>query len=299
MLKLLLSVVLSVTTTVAMAWQPTKLVTMVIPAPPGGSVDNVARVVVKKMNQLGVKTIAVNQVGGSGSIGTNAVKKAPADGHVLLFNPTSFVFGKINELPGYDFDLLEDFTHISIIATGDVYIYASPKNTESLEEVFSNIRTGKKEYTWGTGSPMGIFVLNDISSQLNKKMVIVRYNNLNALNDLVSGDINFLVDTANHPARNLIPDGKVRFLASLEKSPANVTTVDQFLPGTTLNTWMGISVPGRTDSEIVNFYKTIFTKITNDSEVKEQFHQLNVRAQSTLDMTTVIKQYYKKYANFK
>jgi tripartite-type tricarboxylate transporter receptor subunit TctC len=299
MLKSLLSVVLLVTTTFAMAWQPTKLVTMVIPAPPGGSVDNVARVVVKKMNQLGVKTIPLNQVGGGGSIGTNAVRKSSPDGHTLLFNPTSFVFGKVNQLSGYEFDILEDFTHISPIALGELYIYANPKIKESLGQVIENTKKGDKSYNWATSSPIGFFVLSELASKLNTEINIIRYNNLNVLNDLISGEIDIMIDSANHPARNFISQDKVKLLGSLNSRDTKNATLNQYVFGITASTWMGISAPAGLSKDTVSFYQRLFSKIVTDYKVQEKFSSIGVVPDNNNSMKSLVEQTYKKYNNVK
>src|SRR5438445_13450376 len=119
---------------------PSRTVTVVVPFPAGGSVDGVARILVQKLNEtVGQHFIVENRAGGaSGIVGANAVAKAAPDGHTLLVSASVHV---INPLlyKSAPYDVVRDFTPISLIADGPLIVSTTPSLAANhLKEFFQH-----------------------------------------------------------------------------------------------------------------------------------------------------------------
>jgi tripartite-type tricarboxylate transporter receptor subunit TctC len=117
---------------------PSRTVTIIVPFPPGGSVDGVARIVVDRLNAtLGPHFIIENRAGASGSVGTNTVARADADGYTLLLTASTHAINPLlyKNLP---FDAVKDFTPITLIASGPLIISTTPRvPANNLKDFFT------------------------------------------------------------------------------------------------------------------------------------------------------------------
>src|SRR5581483_1381163 len=133
---------------------PSRNGTVLVPFPPGGSVDGVARILVQKLNQIpGFNYIVENRAGAGGTLGTNMVAKAPPDGYLLLLTASvnainPFLF---KNLP---YDFANDLTPISLLAIGPLLVSTAPNvPAKNLKELFDLVRKEPKKYTFGHTSP--------------------------------------------------------------------------------------------------------------------------------------------------
>ena len=95
---------------------PNKPVRVIIPFPPGGTLDVVGRMLAQKLGeQMGQTFIVENRAGGNGTIGSDAVAKAPADGYTLLFNASTFTITPMT-MKTSSYDVVKDFQPISLVA---------------------------------------------------------------------------------------------------------------------------------------------------------------------------------------
>ena len=109
----------------AQAW-PTKPIKFVVPYPPGGGTDVIARIVQEPMSQaLGQQIIIDNRGGAGGSIGTDAVAKSPADGYTVLFTLSSHTINPAI-YPKLAFNTEKDFLPVSLVASLPQILVANP-----------------------------------------------------------------------------------------------------------------------------------------------------------------------------
>jgi tripartite-type tricarboxylate transporter receptor subunit TctC len=130
---------------------PSRTVTVVVPFPPGGSVDGVARIMVQKLNEtVGQHFIVENRAGGaSGMVGANAVVKAAPDGYTLLVSASVHVINPFlyKNVP---YDVVNDFTPISLIADGPLIVSTTPSvQANSLKDFFDLVRKTPEKFTFG------------------------------------------------------------------------------------------------------------------------------------------------------
>src|SRR6266849_9225675 len=117
---------------------PSRTVTVIVPYPPGGSVDGVARIMVQKLNEtLGQHFIVENRAGGaSGTVGATAVSRAAADGYTLMVSASVQVINPFlyKNVP---YDAVKDFTPVTLVAVGPLIVSTTPSVPASnLKEFF-------------------------------------------------------------------------------------------------------------------------------------------------------------------
>jgi hypothetical protein len=160
----------------ASAWQPKDTVQLVIPFPPGGSTDVIGRIVAEGLRSQGVSNIlVVNRPGAGGVIGTNSVIEDKADGHTILLTGTSFLFNRLQNTPGANYDLTKSLTHIGLIGTVPNHLYSRKGLDQvSLKEIIKQTKQGKS-YSWGVTNPGAEFTAQLIEAQLGVKLNIIPY----------------------------------------------------------------------------------------------------------------------------
>src|SRR3954471_15455335 len=129
MKKLLSACCLALASIAALAAYPEKPVTLVVPFPPGGSTDSIARLLGKKLQEkLGQNFVIDNRAGATGTLGATFVKNAPADGYTLLVTSLGPLVIAPHMMKGMKYDTLTDFQPI-MIAVQAANVLAVPVNS--------------------------------------------------------------------------------------------------------------------------------------------------------------------------
>ena len=124
-------VTLASTVALAQAY-PNKQVRVIIPFPPGGTLDTVGRLLAQKLgDQLGQTFVVENRPGGNGTIGADAVAKASADGYTLMFNASTFTTSTL-ALKTPPYDTVKDFVPIALVAKAPLAV-AIDKNLPATD----------------------------------------------------------------------------------------------------------------------------------------------------------------------
>jgi tripartite-type tricarboxylate transporter receptor subunit TctC len=238
---------------------PSHPVTMVVPYPAGGPTDTIGRIVAEGLrSSLGQPVIIENVGGASGSIGTGRVARAAPDGYTLGLGlwPTHVVNGAVFTLP---YDVLNDFQPVSLIATNPLLIVARksmPAN--DLKELIVWLKANPEKATAGTGGAGGASHVAGVYLQreTNTRFQFVNYRGLGpAMQDLVAGQIDFLIDYA----ANSLPQvraGNIKGFAVTAStrlpSAPDIPTVDEAgLPGFYMSAWHAFFVPKGTPQDIL------------------------------------------------
>ncbi len=262
---------------------PSRTVTVVVPFPPGGSVDGVARIVVQKLNEtLGQHFIVENRAGGaSGIVGANAVAKAAPDGYTLYVSASVHV---INPLlyKNVPYDVVNDFTPISLIADGPLIVSTTPSvATNNLKDFFALVRANPQKFTFGATT---IGSASHLAVELLKRdagldtLVVTYKGTAPALTDLMSGQIQLLAD----PMLSSLPlaqSGKIKALGltSLKRAPAapDIPTVEESgVKGFDFVSWYGMWGPKNLPPDISDKLQREIARLLATSEVKARLNQL-------------------------
>ncbi len=266
---------------------PERTVAVIVPFPPGGSVDGVARIVVDKLNQtVGPHFIVENRAGGaSGNVGADLVAKADADGYTLLLTASLHVVDPFlyKNVP---YDVVKDFTPVTLIATGPLIVSTNPNvPASSLKEFFDLVRKDPQKYTFGTSSigSAGHLVIELLMREAGVDTLVIAYKGTGpALNDLMSGQIQLLAD----PMLSSLPlakAGRIKALAitSLKRLPSapEIPTVEESgLPGFEFVSWYGLWGPKNLPADITAKLQSSVADVLAQPDVKERLTTLGFEA---------------------
>jgi tripartite-type tricarboxylate transporter receptor subunit TctC len=234
---------------------PERVVRIVNPYPPGGSVDVMARILAQKLtDNLGQQVIVENRSGGGGNTGSDFVAKAEPDGYTLLFTapgPLTVNQTLFSKLP---FDSAKDFAPVALFATAPIVLIVNPG--VPAKDVQELIALAKKEPGKLNFASAGNGTTNHLSGELFKSManidmVHVPYRGAGpAMNDLIAGHVQMFFDLMPVVLPQ-VAAGKVRALANAgAKRPSALpdvpTVAEQGLAGFDASSWYGLVAPAKT-----------------------------------------------------
>jgi len=265
------------------AW-PNRPIKLVVPFPPGGTTDQIARYVQKPLtDELGVPIVIENRGGGSGSIGAAMVAHAPADGYTfLLVFDTHGVNPSI--IPNMPFDTLHDLDPIMLIGTSPMVITAYPDSPyKTFRDVLDAAKTRKGGVSFGTigAGSLAHLYMTQVSNQMGIPLTHVPYRGGGPLvTDAIAGHVHVAIASA----ALLIPSikaGKLRPLAvtSSERFPLlpNVPTVtEQGIPAAASSSWWGLLAPAHTPRPIIEKMHAAFAKALRDPAVAPKLEDQGV-----------------------
>ena len=133
---------------------PAKPVTVVVPFPPGGSADFLARVLADPLaERWGKPLLVANRPGAGTVVGTEAVAKSPADGHTLLVNAASFVINPAVR-PNLPYDIIKDFAPVTLLVySPQVFVVNSSSAMKTLQDLLATARAKPGELSYATVGP--------------------------------------------------------------------------------------------------------------------------------------------------
>jgi len=239
---------------------PAKNVSIVVPWAPGGTTDVVARLVGEQLRQsLGIAVVVDNKPGANGTIGTELVARAAADGHTLLMatSSTHVVNPNLQKLP---FDPVKDFDSITLVATTPFLLVVTPGlAAQSVRELVELARSsqGKLNFaSYGQGSTPHL-VAELFRSLTKVEMTHVPYKgSAPVLQALMAGEVNLAFDPLSASLPH-VRAGKVRALgvttaARTELAPELPTIAEGGVAGFEANAWYGLQVPKGTPRAVID-----------------------------------------------
>jgi tripartite-type tricarboxylate transporter receptor subunit TctC len=242
----------------AQAW-PDRTVRVVIPFPPGGTLDKVGRMLAQRLGeQFGQTFVVDNRPGGNGVIGGDAVAKAAADGYTLLFNASTFVTAPMT-MKSVPYKVQNDFIPISLVAQAPLSIAIGSKlGVTDLKGLVSAAKAqpGKLNFAVGSIGSAGHLCTARLEQAAGISLGIVPYKGTApAFQDLIGGQIEGFIDPVLgsvqfHRAGQL----KVVAVTSPRRLPnlPDVPTAADTVPGFECASWYGLWAPARTSAEVVN-----------------------------------------------
>ena len=264
---------------------PIKPIRFIVPYPPGGSSDVLARVIAQKLTEtLGRQLIIENRPGATGNIGHELAAKSAPDGYTLLLTTKSQMVNNPYLFKRLPFDPLNDFSLLSLIAyAGHVLVVHPAVPARNVKELIAlaKARPGKLSYgSAGAGSTVGI-VAEVFKSVTKTDILQVPYKGtVLAVSDVVGGQIE-MVFSDMVPAVPQIRGGRLRALAvtTPARSPAlpDVPTMIESGVKEPLPTqWWGMSGPKGLSPAIVSRLNSEIGRIVALPEVKQRYHDLGI-----------------------
>ncbi|MFL6803195.1 MAG: Bug family tripartite tricarboxylate transporter substrate binding protein [Xanthobacteraceae bacterium] len=246
---------------VAAETYPERVIRIVNPFPPGGSVDVTARILAQKLSEnLGQQVIVENRAGAGGNTGADSVAKAEADGYTLLFTaPGPLVINQTLYTKGLPFDPTRDFAPVALFAVAPIVLMVHPGvAAQNVQELIALAKAQPGNISFasaGNGST------NHLAGEMFKSMakidiVHVPYRGAGpAMNDLIGGHVQMFFDLLPSSLPQ-IKTGKVRALGNAgAQRPAALahlpTVAEQGLPGFDASSWMGLVAPAKTPAPVL------------------------------------------------
>lgn len=262
-----------------------KPVRWIVPFPPGGSTDVIARYIAFKLSEAwGHAVVIENRAGASGVIGSEVVAKAPADGYMLLMGTTSTHAVSPAIQPKLPYDTTTDFTAVTLVATFPNVLVVHPSAPKTLTELLAAIKANPGKYSFGSS---GVGSSTHLAGELFRittatQMVHVGYKGTGPLlNDLIAGHIPIAWDQITGALPH-IQSGKIRVLgvASLERSAAlpDVPTIADVVPGFEALAWVGIFAPANVPADVVSKIQQEVRRVVQAPEAAQRLRELGATA---------------------
>ena len=263
---------------------PTKTVSIVVSYPAGGDTDVIARVFAERLGaKFGQQFVVENKPGASGTIGNALVAKAPADGHTLLFTPSTISTALLVLKPGSGatYDTLNDFTPIMQIGTQPLYLFSNTASgLKTVKDVIDAAKADKvKTYgSPGSGSPM--HVLGEMFNRsAGTKMQQVPYRGTGpVVTDLVGGHLSFAYSTLGPMAQH-IATGKVTNIAIADArrsvlSPDVPTLSEAGVKDADVMAWLGVMGPKGMPANVVSALNAAMNDILKTPDVQQRLRTM-------------------------
>ena len=264
---------------------PNHVVRIILPYPPGGSMDALGRMVLDRVSQaLGQQFVIDYRPGASGNIGSEIAARSAPDGHTLLLNTLPFVVNPslYKKMP---FDTIKDFAPISLLATSPFVLVVHPSVPAKTVAEFIALakkQSGKLNYS-SAGVGTNLHVAAELFKNLTKTEILhVPYKGGGAaLIATVGGeaDLSFI---GIQPAFPHIQSNKLRALGitTAKRAPSlpDLPSISETVPGYEFSSWWGLLAPAATPPAIVQLLSEQIAKAARAPEIAKRFEQDGVDA---------------------
>lgn len=263
---------------------PSKTIRFVVPYPPGGPTDLMARLLSGELQtRLGVTVIVDNKGGAGGNLGsTEVAKQSPADGHTLLLAASGPMAVNSTLFRSMPFNPLTDLAPVIQISSFPLVLEVNPKlGVKTVKELVALAKTNKSALSFasaGNGTPQHL-AGELFNSQMDIKIAHIPYRGAGpALNDLLGGQVNVMFDILGS-SLPYIQTGKLTPLAvtSAKRSPSlpNVPTMAEAgVAGYEFTGWHGIAVRAGTPAPVIDKLNTALNAIFKEPEFRKKWEAL-------------------------
>lgn len=282
MKKLLSALAVSLAMTSAMAW-PDKVVTVVVPFPPGGSTDLIARTLVPKLQEkLGGTFVVDNKGGATGTIGAGIVSKAAPDGHTLLVSSLGPFVIAPHLLAKVPYDALKDFDYITVaVQAPNVLVVPAKSPHNSLADViaFEKANPGKMSFASSGNGSSDHLTAELFWLQTGTSGIHVPYKGGGpVMTDLLGGQVDSSFMNINTAMPQILA-GKLKALAitSARRSPLlpKVPTMEESgVKETNVYSWQAIAAPRGLPADIKAKLHAAIVAGLNDPQIKARLLDL-------------------------
>ncbi len=264
---------------------PARAIRLVVPFPAGGATDILARAVSQKLSErIGQTVVVDNKPGAGGSIGSDLVAKAPADGYTLLLATSStHSIGPSFGTARLPYDAVADFTPIAHVGNAPSIMLvpnSAPARTVKEWVDYARRNPGKLNYASSGNGTIVHLTAEYFKAQAALFLVHIPYKGTAlAIPDLASGKVDVLFDSLPSGLPH-VREGRLRALGitSPRRSPLlpDLPPVSDTIPGFDSVTWFGLYGPKGLPADLVARVNTAVNQALQDPEVKERLARLGI-----------------------
>lgn len=265
------------------AW-PQRPIRLLVPFPPGGNTDGIARVTAERLSQaLGQTVVVENRAGGNGAIAADALVKAAPDGYTLMMAAMP-VLAILPAISKTSFEPLRDFAPISIVGSNP-FVMAVHKSVpaSNVREFAEFIRKNPGKYNYASGGSGTVSHLSAalFAKRANLDMAHVSYKGGGpAVVDLLGGQVQMyfgnLSELAPHTAGGQIRIIGVSSLQRAKQLPEVPTVAESGFAGFKTLTWNGLVAPAGTPAAVVNRVAAAVKDMLSSPETVARLQQMGV-----------------------
>ncbi|MBV8512620.1 MAG: tripartite tricarboxylate transporter substrate binding protein [Xanthobacteraceae bacterium] len=256
---------------------PARAVKFIVPYPPGGGSDLMARILAEKLQQrLGQPFVVENRGGASGNIGLELAARSPPDGYTIVFNPNSIAITPA--LLGAPFDPVKDFTPIVMLSEAPIVIGGHPSlPIKSIGDLVAHAKAapGKLSYaSCGTGGLQHI-AMEALKTRAQLDITHVPYNGCGQpLPDLLSGRVPLFASVMNSVSAPL-QEGKLRAYAVSNTKRSSLlpdvpTVAETGWSGFAVDNWIGMFGPARLPDDVVRRLNAEVADLLGTPQIREK-----------------------------
>ncbi|MFN0302622.1 MAG: Bug family tripartite tricarboxylate transporter substrate binding protein [Burkholderiales bacterium] len=289
----------------AIAQYPSKPIRLVVPNPPGGAVDTLARLLSPALSKrLGQPLVVENRVGSNGNIAIELVARASADGYTLIIGADAQIVINPHLYPAFPVDTLRDLAPIASIATTFMMLTVNPAlPARTIQEFIEHARRANPPLAYasiGNGSQHHL-TMELFKQRAGIDMLHIPYKGGGpATVAILAGDVAVMFggnSTAAH-----IKSGKLRGLAvaSTRRSRAHpdLPALSELYPGVEATTWIALFAPAGTAEPLITRLRDEIAVVLNETETRERFANaggMEPFATTPAELSALIKTDYAKY----
>jgi tripartite-type tricarboxylate transporter receptor subunit TctC len=267
---------------VTAAW-PSKALKIIVTYPTAGVSDNAARVLAERLSKsIGQPVLVENRAGAGGTLGTEVVAKAPADGYTIGFASMSvFTLGPF--VMKVNYDSLKDFSAVAAAMYSPVYLLATSKfKGKTFEDVIALSKANPGSITVATSGygTVGHIMVEQLRKKTGADITHVPYKGGGQIaTDALGGQFDLMLANPYANLNNLIAEGKFRVLAvgapqRIDKYPEVKTFAELGYPEANMTSFFGFFAPAGTPPEVIAKLNTEINKALNDPDTSEKIRKL-------------------------
>ncbi|WP_353431582.1 tripartite tricarboxylate transporter substrate binding protein [Polynucleobacter sp. MWH-UH23A] len=297
------AVIFAVLSFQVLAAYPDKSIKFLVPWPPGGATDQVARILTVPLSkELGVSVFVENKGGAGGNIGTQAFLQDRPDGYSMLMATSSTNAAGPHLFANQGFDAAKDFTPVILVCTiPNIMVVPESSPWNSLRDLLADVKQNPGKYTYGSA---GIGASQHLAGAQFKTVTGLDIRHVPykgsgpAALDLMAGHIDMMLDTGS---LNNIKAGKLKALgvAADKRIPElpNVPTLKELGVPMVANAWYGVMLPAGAPKDVTEKLNAAFNKVLKDPEVRKSLQGIGAQVDggSVNDFTKFSQSEIKRY----
>lgn len=277
--EILLAALLQGLSVSAASHYPNKPVRLIVPMPPGGGSDNVARIIAQRMTESWKEQVVIdNRSGAGGTIGTTVAAKAPSDGYTLLFGAQTTLAINPALYKNLPFDPIRDFAPVTLVAYSPQLLAVHPSvQAKGLQEFVALAKAAPRQLSYasngvGTSAHLSFEMF---SREAGIQLIHVPYKGTGpALTDLIGGQVQTIIGSTSAILPHM-KSGRARAIAVMTANrsvamPQVPTMAESGLPGFEVKPWFGLLYPAGTPKTVVDKLYSDLRKLLATPDLRQK-----------------------------